>query len=77
MMRKSSGDDEERSEEFELKLSVGVAFEEKIDKKIEDIEWMLWTYPLSLKDEKMCLQEIQDLRRHRLMVAHAKAIEGQ
>merc|ERR1719195_1943077 len=49
--------------------------EEKIDKRIEEIEFHLQTQTLALKEEKKFLSEIQELKRNRPKVSQVSGIE--
>merc|ERR1719510_761185 len=50
--------------------------EEKIDKRIDEIEFYLQTATLPLKEEKKFLAEIQELKRNRPKVSQVSGIEN-
>merc|ERR1719421_2079898 len=58
-----------------MKRDIGYTNAEDIDERIATIEYTIWTSSLSLKEEKKCLAEIQELKRTRPKVAHYRKME--
>merc|ERR1712061_314426 len=59
-----------------MKKSIGYESEEKIDERIANIEFKLWTDSIPLKEEKALLKELSELKKSRPKVAQVREKEA-
>jgi len=64
-----------RNDLIKMKKSMTYSSEADIDERIASIEFKLWTDSLTLKEEKKCLAEIQELKRSKPKVGQVGAME--
>jgi len=64
-----------RNDLIKMKKSMTYQSEGAIDERIASIEFKLWTDSLTLKEEKKCLAEIQELKRSKPKVGQVGAME--
>merc|ERR1719191_773481 len=65
-----------RQELNKMKKSVGYTSTDRIDERIADIEFTLWTSSVSLKDEKKMLDEMKELKKTKPKISHVHNMEA-
>merc|ERR1719169_38258 len=60
---------EMRSQLQDAKKKMNFASEEEIDQEIANIEFKMWTSSLSLKEEKLAVQQIADLKKQKNVIS--------